>query len=70
MEPTGQVTCRFHQIRHKIQVNYTVKWISFSGQVKMKQADIWFHVKNGFYILIEYADLIPLGIPIVKSNLA
>jgi hypothetical protein len=25
---------------------------------------------QGFYILIEYADLRPLGIPIVKSNLA
>jgi hypothetical protein len=25
---------------------------------------------QGFYILIQYADLRPLGIPIVKSNLA
>jgi hypothetical protein len=45
----------------------------------MKQAEIWFHMKKvpiyedivqSFYILIEYVDLRPLGIPIVKSNLA
>jgi hypothetical protein len=31
VEPTRQVafTCRFHQTRHKIQVNCTEKWIQF-----------------------------------------
>jgi hypothetical protein len=45
----------------------------------MKQAEIWFHMKKvpiyedictSFYIYIQYADLTPLGIPVVNSNLA
>jgi hypothetical protein len=53
VELTGQVafTCpvpRFHQIRHMTRSRYIAlrNGHSFSGQVKMKQAEIWFHMKK------------------------
>jgi hypothetical protein len=70
------LSCRFHQIRHKIQVNCTEKWIQFFKSSENETSwDLVPREKGtnnvqGFYILISYADLRPLGIPIVKCNLA
>jgi hypothetical protein len=66
VEPTGQVTstCRFHQIRHNIQVNCTEKWNTDTVfQVKWKWNKLRFGSTwkryqymrtcvQGFYILI------------------
>jgi hypothetical protein len=36
----------FHQIRHKIQVNCTEKWIQFFRSSENEQVEIWFHMKK------------------------
>jgi hypothetical protein len=52
VEPTGQVifTCPVHvgSIRQDTRSRYSAlrNGYSFSGQVKMKQAEIWFHMKK------------------------
>jgi hypothetical protein len=53
------------------QVKVNRKWINRGLVPHEKGITIRGHIiVQGFYILIEYADLRPLGIPILKCNLA